>query len=178
MDYFVGLDLSLTGSGVVVLDSKGDVEFAETIKTNQSGEQRLVTIKDRIITIVSDCQPEMICIENYAMGIRAGQSFSIGELGGVIKVGLYQQGHAFTLVTPTRLKKYITGKGVAEKDMILLSVYKNFGYEAKDNNVADAYGLAHIARSLHKEPSDLRAYQKEVIYDLHHPEEAKTKKKK
>ena len=45
------------------------------------------------------------------------------------------------------LKKYATGKGNCEKNLILLSVYKNFGQEFKSDDIADAYVLAHMCRS-------------------------------
>ena len=43
------------------------------------------------------------------------------------------------------LKKWVAGTGRAAKEMMLLHVYKRWGVEFKDNNLADAYGLARIA---------------------------------
>lgn len=79
------------------------------------------------------------------MGSRAGQAFSIGELGGVIKLMLHMNKIPYTDVPPTVLKKFVTGKGTAMKDDIMLHVYKKWGWTAPDNNQADAYGLARMA---------------------------------
>jgi hypothetical protein len=48
------------------------------------------------------------------------------------------------------LKKYALGsaKGEATKDMISMSVYKNYGVEPRNNNEADALILCAIARDL------------------------------
>lgn len=176
--YYLGLDLSLTGSGIVLLDKDCKVEFAITLKNKLVGMERLQYIRNEIATMVDDAEPNCICIENYAMGSHAGQAFSIGELGGVIKLMLWEKGQEPYLITPTRLKKYITGKGVAEKDQIMLSIYKNFGWEPKDNNQADAYGLAHMAYMLSfGNQETLKAFQKEVIHDTLYPNESKPKKK-
>jgi crossover junction endodeoxyribonuclease RuvC len=46
------------------------------------------------------------------------------------------------IVAPSSLKKFITGSGKGDKDMMMMSVYKNYGFEAMDNNECDAYSLA------------------------------------
>lgn len=179
MNYYLGLDLSLTGTGIIVLASNGSVVHSETLKNSLTGNARLCYIRDKIKDVLEDCVPSKVCIENYAMGISTGQSFSIGELGGIVRVLLFEQGYEYTLVSPTQLKKFITGKGVAEKDVIMLSVYKNFGYEPKDNNVADAFGLAKIAAVLAENNTEgLMAYQKEIIEKLLNPDAVPVKKPK
>ena len=51
-------------------------------------------------------------------------------------------GIAFVEIPPNVLKKYLTGKGNANKEAMMLSVYKRFGFEAYTNNVGDAFALA------------------------------------
>ena len=51
-------------------------------------------------------------------------------------------------VAPTSLKKFVTGKGNAKKDLMLLSVYKRWGFDTTNDNKADAYGLAQFGRAL------------------------------
>jgi len=174
---YCGLDLSLTGTGIVILSETGGVIHAETVKNNLRGPERLVHIRKVIKDIMLDAEPLVTCIEDYAMGIRAGQSFSIGELGGVARVLLYEMQVPYNLISPTQVKKFITGKGNAEKDVIMLSVYKNFGYEAKDNNIADAFGLAMMALCIDKPEFAKMAYQKEIISLILSGEKPAKKKK-
>jgi crossover junction endodeoxyribonuclease RuvC len=42
----------------------------------------------------------------------------------------------------TELKKFVCGKGTANKEQVMLQVFKRWGYEAATNNMADGYGLA------------------------------------
>lgn len=145
MPTVLGLDLSLTGTGYVVLDSTSAVLAHGTIKTKVFGMERLQIIKAEIASILSQYEPLSVCVEGYSMGSRAGQAFSIGELGGVIKLMLHMNKIPYTDVPPTVLKKFVTGKGAAMKDEIMLHVYKKWGWTAPDNNQADAYGLARMA---------------------------------
>jgi crossover junction endodeoxyribonuclease RuvC len=64
-------------------------------------------------------------------------------------------------VAPTSLKKYITGKGTkVQKNQILLQVYKKWGVEFTDDNAADSYGLARIARGKHDFEYEKEVYDK------------------
>lgn len=178
MKYYMGLDLSLTGTGIVVIDENSEVVVSETIKNDMRGMQRLEYIKSKVSYRVGNCDPVVICIEDYAMGIRVGQTFSIGELGGVIKLYLYGVHKDPVLVSPTKLKKFVTGKGVADKDIMMMYVFKNFGFEAPDNNQADAYGLAKMAQILDTEDyTGLTKLQIEAVYETLNPPDKKKKKK-
>jgi crossover junction endodeoxyribonuclease RuvC len=49
------------------------------------------------------------------------------------------------------LKQFVTGKGTSPKELVMMNVFKRWGYEAATNNLADAYtlaamGLAHANR--------------------------------
>jgi len=176
--YYLGFDLSLTGTGVVVLNSHGEVCYVETLKNKLRGMERLQFIRDHTAKILRLFPPETICVEGYAMGSRSGQAFSIGELGGVIKLMLYESDVTPYLVPPTRLKKFIVGGGKAEKDLIMMKVFQRWGWEAGDNNQADAYGLAKLAQTLHTQKFEsLNKAQLEVVHDILNPPEKKGKKK-
>ena len=74
---------------------------------------------------------------------------------------------------PLQLKKYVSGVGKNQgKSMIMLDVYKNFGEEIRDNDIADAYVLARICRDYYCMVNagvgelDLKKYQLEVLEKL------------
>ena len=58
---------------------------------------------------------------------------------------LIQNDIKYKIVTPGELKKFITGKGQAKKDLILLNVFKRWGVEFDNSDLADAYGLSRMA---------------------------------
>lgn len=162
----MGLDLSLTGTGLVILNASGDAIDSMTISPKLRDMERLAFIRSTVGKVLSNYNPMLTCIEGYSMGSRAGQLASIGELGGVIKLLLHRNGFRYTIVAPTQLKKFVTGKGNAMKDEIMMHVYKRWGWEAKDNNQADAYGLGRIALALEDCGGLLIAPQREVIEAL------------
>lgn len=162
----LGLDLSLTGTGFVVLDDHAHVITAGTIKTKNVGMPRLHEIKMYVNNLLQSYQPTQVCVEGYSMGSRAGQAFSIGELGGIIRLMLWHTSTRYQDVPPTSLKKFVTGKGTAMKDEIMLHVFKRWGWEPGDNNQADAYGLARIAWHLEHGTQGLIAPQLEVMKGL------------
>jgi len=162
---YCGLDLSLTGTGVCIIDRQGTPIFTKTLKIKTKGMERLFNIRTAIQDILNEYKPTFICTEGYSMGSRAGQAFSIGELGGVIKLMLYLRDWEYKDVAPTQVKKFGAKKGNASKDQVMMNVYKEWGFEASDNNVCDAFVLAQIARAL-KQTVPLRSYQTEVIITL------------
>jgi Holliday junction resolvasome RuvABC endonuclease subunit len=177
MEYFHGYDLGLTGASATVLDNEGNRLFSETFKNKLRGCERLVFIRDKCIEVLEKYPPTVICIEDYAMGAR-GNNFHIGEGGGIVKVAMFEMDLDPVLVSPTRLKKFISKKGSCEKDMIIMHLFKNFGYEAGDNNQADSCGLAIMAKTLHTEDYEgLTIPQIEAIKDTLNPPPKKKKKK-
>ena len=175
--YYIGLDLSLTGTGIAVINQNDKIAHVETLKNKLRGEERLAYLEDAIRGTLNIYPPSLICVEGYAMGIRTGQSFSIGELGGVIKLMLWEEEKDFHIVSPTSLKKYVLGKGVGDKDMIIMNVFKRWGFEAKTSDEADAYVLARIAKDIDMPPEDSPKYQQEVVDVILNPPVKKGKKK-
>jgi len=55
-----------------------------------------------------------IVIEDYAMGAK-GRVFHLGENCGLLKHKLWHNGLTFSVIAPTALKKFATGKGNADK---------------------------------------------------------------
>jgi crossover junction endodeoxyribonuclease RuvC len=143
---FVGLDLSLTATGLVVLDHAAFVTSKEVISSKKTEVLRLVEIADRIVIAIRPFKNEAsVYMEGYSFASRSGQAFSIGELGGVVKAYLFKEGITPKIIPPTSLKKFVTGKGNAKKELMLKEVYKKWGVDFDDNNLADAYGLARHA---------------------------------
>lgn len=162
---FCGLDLSLTGTGIVVIDRAGAVIFKKVLKNKLKGMERLKFIRNEIADVYKKHEIQFTCVEGYSMGSHAGRAFDIGELGGVIKLALWSKGIPYHLVPPTQVKRYVTGKGNCQKNMIIMAVYKEWGHEAKDDNEADSLALSHIARAI-KLTVPLRKHQSEIIIQI------------
>lgn len=166
--WVIGIDPSATATGLVRLN----VDTLETIdyciRPKNTGPQRLEEIYFQTRRFVEDIKPVHICMEDYAFSpLTASQSHKLGEIGGVIKLGLWMQLNNWpTLVMNNQAKKFCLGKGGGKikitKAQILKGVYKKWGFDTNDDNIADAYIQARIARAVVLQTTDT-IYEQEVL---------------
>ena len=165
----IGIDPSYTGCGVIVLETDtGDVKEKLLIKTPAKEEY-----KDRVrmiwnkVSSFFDAPVEVVAIEGLAFS-RTNQAHQMGYLH--YRLREYIQAHKSnpSLIVPatTQLKKFVTGKGNAPKDTMMMQVYKHWGVEIPNNNICDAYGLAQIGRAYVGAEAKLLKHQQEVVAAL------------
>lgn len=140
---YIGIDQSLTCTSVCVYT--GQELTIHRIKPDHKGVKRLCTIYDTIDNILMLHPDAMVAIEGYAFNAK-GLYFNLGEVGGVIRLAVYKREMPLIQVPPTHLKKYITGKGNANKNVMIKELYKNYELDINDDNDADAASLALICR--------------------------------
>jgi crossover junction endodeoxyribonuclease RuvC len=61
---------------------------------------------------------------------------------------MYRRGVRWTDVPPPVLKKWITGKGNADKKKMAQAVCEKWQFVSKSDDVVDAYALARLAQRL------------------------------
>ena len=76
----------------------------------------------------------IVYIEGYAMGSK-GRVFNIAECTGLFKFKVHQMGWELITVPPTVIKKFATGKGNADKNMM----YKAFLERNKNVDLVKSY---------------------------------------
>jgi Holliday junction resolvasome RuvABC endonuclease subunit len=138
----LALDLSLTGTGVCLPDGS-----TTTIKTaNLRGPERLRYIRDQVRDYTY-LDIKVCIIEGYSYGSAQG-ACNIGELGGVIRVLLFERDIPIVEIAPKSRAKYATGNGNADKGLVIQHASMRAGRIFDDDNQADAWwlwqmGLAH-----------------------------------
>lgn len=145
--FVVGLDPSLTSFAGIRLRVGASDDIKElTIKTKPAQYPgRLSRIRAITAEVGAFCMgAALVAIEGYAFGARNGRE-AAGELGGAVRLALHAAGIPMIEVPPSTLKKYVTGKGVADKNIMLREVFRRWAYEAKNDDLADAYSLARFA---------------------------------
>lgn len=175
----LGIDQSYSGFGVTAMALDGFPAYHSwCFKASGTGILRLHTIDEflyRILEQLTDSNKgcTATAMEGYAYGSQVANM--AGELGCVVKMALYRYygtqaaRAAFPLIVPPMsLKKYATGKGNAKKQEMLLAVYRKWGAEFSDDNMADSYVLAHIARQ-QDTTAGLLAYELDVLGKLRDP---------
>lgn len=152
----VGLDLSLTSTGVAL--SNG----THVIKGKGTGPGRLSGLRLDIMELVdSSGQNPLVVIEGYSFAQRNSNAHSMGELGGVIKLALYEEDIATVLVPPTVRAKFATGRGNASKSEVVSAVsartkivWEGPGADDQcDAWVLQEMGLTHLGASRYKWPA-------------------------
>ena len=136
----VGLDLSLTATGIARASAGNPVLALDVIRTPLKGMDRLDYIDTEICRHIA-IGVDLVVIEGYAFG-RPNQAAHLGELGGIIRHSLWSNGIRYVDVPPSNVKKYATGRGNAPKPDIRMEVYKRFGVDYADDNACDAFVLA------------------------------------
>ncbi|MFJ7982335.1 hypothetical protein ACIQ1D_18915 [Lysinibacillus xylanilyticus] len=162
---FVGIDPS-TKTGFVILDSNGEVLVEEEIRSKAKDPARMIEIaKD----IKAQLKPnDKIIIEGFAYGARGNAvDFQYG-LGWLIRAMMYSEKFAYTEATPSQLKKFISNRGNAKKEDLVLPLFKKWGYENHSDNIRDAYGLARMAYSMYN-PKGLAGYEIDVLKKMVRP---------
>ncbi len=144
---FVGIDHSFTGTGVVLLDKDGEILEQKLIKSNskQTIEERLIDLRDQLSFIPVIVNLKRVCIEGPSYGSNGQFILQMGALHFLIRILLFEHNVDYKIVTPGALKKFVTGKGNAKKNLMLLKIFKKWGIEFDDDNLGDAFSLARMA---------------------------------
>jgi crossover junction endodeoxyribonuclease RuvC len=137
----MGLDMSSV-TGLSIVDSTKTVLHAEVVTFKKlTGCERINAIAGRILDVHAQFEPDFVVIEDYAVSRFGGSAIVSISIGSVIRFLMWQDEIPYLEVSPTSLKKFVTGKGNSKKDQMILEVFKRYGYTSKTNDIADAVGL-------------------------------------
>lgn len=167
----VGIDPSLTGFAMTLLDNDTGLFISYLYKPDKRGVLRLVNIQEWMKSTFQKWESKGFTIE--AVGIEDGvvasySAFVLGELAGAVKVFLYDYFLGETQfpvkIPPTMVKKYATNRGNAKKNEVLLGIYKQWGIEFTDDNMADSFVIAKMTAG-----EQSTVFQKETLMKLSDP---------
>ncbi len=171
---YAGLDLSLAGTGAVMLDSAGELisvlafsQSAREVKNSKApyslrlsppvkqGDPR--SMWKRTVQVASEIEawikqhaaPScLVGIEDHAFGARGTSIYQLGHLHGMVRRDLQEAGLRWLLIAPTELKAAVTGKGNADKKAMMEVPTPKLDQSrfgaTTRNNVVDAYWLARL----------------------------------
>jgi len=152
---YTGIDLSLTNTGLIIIDEEGNIVLEKSIKTYPTKEKKSVNtikrvqgINDTIMNYLLRQNVKKVAIEGFSYGSRGSALFQIAYLGYRLRESLLANDIDFIEPTPGQLKQFVTSKGNTKKSEVMLQVYKKWGKEFSDDNLADAYTLAQMLKGL------------------------------
>lgn len=165
----LALDLSLTASGWAKGPVSGVLRPPDSVGLSV---RRLIWIRERVLEATAGVR--LAVIEGYAFS-QANRAHGIGELGGVVRVALYEAGVRQIIIPPTTLKQYAVGTGAAKKDQMLAECVRRLGYQGHAHDEADALWLQQMAFDAYQIPGaiELPAKQRAVMEKIAWPKEAK-----
>lgn len=160
-----GLDLSLTATGLAALAPEGNLTVMTFgTKPSMKVEARLTEMAVQVRKRMPS--PELVVIEGLAFGANDPSAHERAALHYIVRCNLWSEVTPVLVVAPSSLKKFITGKGSAKKEMVILEVFKRWGVTAKDNNEADAAGLAYLGAAWLGRLEPMTIPMKEVVSKL------------
>ena len=144
---FVGMDPSYNGFAIMILDKDANIIEQKLFGSDSKAEveERLMELEKEFQFIPNIIRLHSVCIEGPSYSSNGAFVLQMGALHYIIRLMLKKKNVDYNVIAPGTLKKFVTGDGRAKKDLMLLKVYKKWGVEFNNDNLADAYGLARMA---------------------------------
>jgi crossover junction endodeoxyribonuclease RuvC len=147
MALYVGMDPSYNGFGIVIINQ--DAEIIDQIllksKTKDEAEDRIIELEKGFLPVAKLKDRKMVYIEGPSFSSNGAFMLQMGALHYYLRIFFRKNNVDFKVIAPSKLKKFVTGKGTSKKELMLLNVYKKWGAYFQDSNLCDAYGLARYA---------------------------------
>ena len=159
----VGLDLSLTATGVAVW-ADGALSLLTLEPPHPGGMERLEWVLGQVKELCRGA--ELVVIEGLSFGSNMPSAQERAGLWWMVARALWKANIRMQAVAPTAAKKFVTGRGSAEKSLILREVFRHWNIVAADDNQADAAVLARIGLVLAGVTQPENQAQREVISAL------------
>ena len=152
----MGLDLSLTSTGYSINSD------TSVITSKSKGAKRLFEISSTIVELCLEYGVTIVIIEGYSFASRNSQAHSIGELGGAVRMRLWENNIPFVDVPPTCRAKFATGRGNANKNEVVSSISAKTGIiwsgagadDRCDAWILEQIGLAYLGKTDYTWPKE------------------------
>lgn len=157
MRTIVGIDPSLTSTGVAVLTPDGET-YLHRIKSTGTREDTWSMRRERIAELTHRITVHvpggaMVVIEGPAYGAQSGSVHDRAGLWWFVFDRLAARGCDIVVATPQQRMKYATGKGRAHKDEVIAATVKRYpSVPISGNDLCDAFVFAAIGARLDGRP--------------------------
>jgi len=147
--FFIGVDPSLRGNAVVIINQFGEIINEHLISTDKecyiNPEQRVLDIFEQIKYIANVVRLESLYIEGLSYSSQSATLFERCGLLYMITTYLLKEEINYSIIPPPQVKKWHTTDGHADKNLMMLVAKCKYNIDFKDDNICDAYCLAMMA---------------------------------
>jgi crossover junction endodeoxyribonuclease RuvC len=165
----IGLDLSLTAPGWFRWDSSDlSIQYG-TWQQKSNGLDRMHAICRnvlRLVPTVFDPGSVTVIIEGFSFGSKGAALYEIGGLGYIVRYALWCRKVKVIEAAPSAVKKFATGKGNVNKNIVIRDVFKRWSINVEDDNAADAFVLGKIGLCLAGIEQPETEFQRDVLKTL------------
>lgn len=155
---YVGLDLSLTSTGVAIIHN-GAATVQRVISkpvphaTSADQAHRIDMLVAAILGAIPDSDVTKVAVEGPSYASTGSAAHILGGLWWAVRIALSRLGYDVAVVAPGTVKKYAAGRGNAGKDEVLAAVVRRYpDVLVRGNDEADALTLAAIAARIDGAP--------------------------
>lgn len=153
----LGLDLSVNSTGYYFIRSTGEeasgrLAVPEKLKTTDNHFYRLAWLEEHLLGLLCKCDGlHTVVLEDYSYNSKGSSTYAIAEWGGIARLLLHKRQITTYGVSPYALKAFACPDMKAtevKKEHILLNVFKRWGRDITQNDIADAFVLAAMGMEL------------------------------
>jgi crossover junction endodeoxyribonuclease RuvC len=136
-----------TGYGCVETDgSRHRVVVCGAIASSStvSFPEKLLRIHTGLATLLKECRPDCVAIENVFHGVNARSALKLGHARGVAMLAAVEAGLPVFEYTPAEIKRAVVGNGRAEKHQVqqMVMLLLNLLTPPSPHDAADALAVA------------------------------------
>ena len=144
-----GIDPGSSRTGYGCVDTDGHrhrLVLCGAIRSMESGAfpARLATIYRELSSILRDCQPQCVAIENLFHANNVRSALKLGHARGVAMLAAVEAGVEVVEYTPAEIKRAVVGYGRAEKTQVQQMIKLLLGLDRapEPHDAADALAVA------------------------------------
>lgn len=176
----IGLDLSLTSTGLACTCGIHRIKSHPRLEVSRFSRFRLIQlgINHHVFGTTEICgrgqRADLVVVEDLALSRTTGQHLTRAGLWHIVMEHIDNESIPYAIVSPTSLKKYVTGRGNAGKDEVLAAAIRRWpDAPINGNDEADAYALQAMGLDqLGHPPAPMPMVQREALAKVHWPEVA------
>jgi crossover junction endodeoxyribonuclease RuvC len=106
--------------------------------------QKLLVIHSRLTTLLSECRPDCVAIENLFHAANVRSALKLGHARGVAMLAAVEAGVNVAEYTPAEIKRAVVGYGRAEKSQVqqMIKLLLGLSDAPSPHDAADALAVA------------------------------------
>jgi len=141
----MGVDPGINATGYSVIDGTVMLDFG-TVRPKGELSHKLLSIHSTICGFIEKWEPDILAMEAVIYHKNPSTAIVMGAARGVVLLAAAQAGLKVVEISPTQVKKSITGTGRADKSSVKFMIQRIFNIKKPiSEHAADSLAVAWCA---------------------------------